>query len=146
MPQSNTHLQQVFSEAFRQMGRRPTPEIEVRFYPYAGLHHTIRIRSGRVYVRLSDLFKAAPPEVFQALALILVARLLSRKPPVAQERVYRSYAFTPEVLRASEIARRARGRKRVHSAQGASYDLEKIFARLNRAYFDGQMEKPSLTW
>jgi SprT-like family len=144
--QSSLHLKRVFSEAFRQYDRRTIPHIEVRFYPYAGLHHTIRVRSGRVYVRLSDLFVGAPPEVIRALAYILVGRLLSKKAPAAYEQVYRSYAMSPQVLRASEIARRQRGRKVLTSASGKVYDLEKMFARLNRRYFDEQVEKPVLTW
>jgi hypothetical protein len=152
MSQSNLHLKRVFSDAFRQLdpgGKRLQADlggIEVRFYPYAGVHHTIRVRAGRVYVRLSDLFQTAPPEVIRALAFLLVARLLSRKPPRDQERIYRSYAFSPELLRASDIARRQRGRKVVSSANGQVYDLERIFARLNRRHFDGAIEKPVLTW
>jgi hypothetical protein len=152
MPQSNLHLKRVFSDVFRQLdrGRRrfrlDMADIEVRFYPYAGLYHTIRVRSGRVYVRLSDLLEAAPPEVIRALAFLLVARLLSRKTPRNQERIYRSYAFSPQLLRASDIARRERGRKLVSSAQGRVYDLERIFSRLNRRYFDGEIAKPVLTW
>lgn len=149
----NLHLQRVFNEAFRQFDRerrgriRPDfRDIEVKFYPYAGLHHTIRVRAGRVYVRLSDLFQAAPPEVMRALAFLLVARLLSRKAPAAQERIYRSYAFSPNVLRASELARRQRGRKVISSAQGKVYDLEQIFARVNQLYFNGQVATPALTW
>jgi len=76
----------------------------------------------------------------------LVARLLSRKAPRDQERIYRAFAFSPQLLRASDLARRQRGRKVVSSAHGKVYDLEKIFARLNRRYFDGEMEKPVLTW
>jgi hypothetical protein len=152
MPQSNPHLKRVFYDAFRQLdrdGTRLRPDvaaIEVGFYPYAGLHHTIRVRAGRVYVRLSDLFQTAPPEVIRALAFVLVARLLSRKAPRDHERIYRSYAFSPELLRASELARRQRGRKVISSAIGQVYDLERIFAKLNRRYFDGQIEKPVLTW
>ena len=152
MAQSNHHLRGVFAEAFRrldQKGKRLKPDvtaIEVKFYPYAGLHHTIRIRSGRVYVRLSDLFQAAPPEVIRALAFLLVARLLSRKPPAAEERIYRSYAFTPELLRASDLARKRRGRKVILSAQGKVYDLDRMFDRLNRRYFDEQLRKPTITW
>src|SRR6266849_5911412 len=137
MAPSNLHLQRVFNEAFRQFDRerrsrfRPDlGDIEVKFYPYAGLHHTIRVRAGRVYVRLSDIFRAAPPEVIRALAFILISRLLSKKAPAAHERVYRSYALSPPVLRASEIARRQRGRKVLTSAYGKVYDLEKMFARL----------------
>ena len=55
-----------FADAFRHMGgNRGVPAIEVRFYPYAGLRHTIRLRSGRVYVRLSDICKDSPPEVLR---------------------------------------------------------------------------------
>jgi hypothetical protein len=152
MPQSDLHLKRVFWDAFRQLdraGRRFRPDmdaIEVGFYPYAGLHHTIRVRSGRVHVRLSDLFQTAPPEVIQALAFLLVARLLSRKPPRDQEQIYRSYAFSPPLVRASDIARRQRGRKVISSAIGEIYDLERLFAKLNRRYFDGGIEKPILTW
>jgi hypothetical protein len=152
MPQSNLHLQRVFCDAFRQLDRSgkrcpsDVSAIEVRFYPYAGSHHTIRVRAGRVYVRLSDLFRSAPPEVIRSLAFLLVARLLSRKVPRDHERIYRSYAFSPQLLRASDIARRQRGRKVISSATGQVYDLERLFARLNRRYFDGEIEKPVLTW
>ena len=152
MSQANLHLQRVFSDAFRQLdpnGRRfrlNLADIEVKFYPYAGLHHTIRVRAGRVFVRLSDIFQTAPPEVIRALAFLLVARLLSRKVPKAHEQLYRSYAFSPQVLRASDLARRKRGRKVISTAQGKVYDLERMFARLNRLYFDGEIDKPVLTW
>ena len=81
-------------------------------------------------MRLSDLFQSAPPEVIRALAFLLVARLLSRKAPRVEERIYRSYAFSPQLLRASDLARKQRGRKIISSAQGKIYDLDKIFARL----------------
>src|SRR5207248_2623198 len=93
-----------------------------------------------------DLFEVAPPEVIRALAFLLVSRLLSRKAPATHERVYRAYAFSPSVLRASDIARRQRGRKVISSAQGRIYDLEKIFSRLNRRYFESDLIKPTLTW
>src|SRR5437016_10519135 len=136
MAQSGLHLQKVFGDGFRQLDsanrrfRLKPGDIEVRFYPYAGLHHTIRVRAGRVYVRLSDVFQGAPPEVIRALAFLLVARLLSRKAPRDQERIYRSYAFSPQLLRASDIARRQRGRKVISSANGQVYDLERLFAKL----------------
>lgn len=152
MSQSNLHLQRVFGDAFRQLdrgGRRfrlDITDIDVKFYPYVGLHHTIRVRAGRVYVRLSDLFETAPPEVIRALAFLLVARLLERKAPPAQERIYRSYAFSPQVLRASDLTRRQRGRKVISSALGQVHDLDRIFSRVNLRYFDNEIAKPVLTW
>jgi len=147
MSQPQKHLSALFTEAFRQLdGNRAVPEIEVRFYPYAGISHKIRVRSGRVYVRISDIFKNAPMEVNRALAFILVARLLRRRTPETHERVYRAYAYSPQVLRALDLARRQRGRKIVSSARGRVYDLDKMFQRLNRRHFDEELEKPVLTW
>ena len=75
-------VKKFFLDAFHHLGRnRGIPVIDVRFYPYAGLRHTIRVRSGQVYVRLSDLCKDCPPEVMRALAFVLVARLLGKKVP-----------------------------------------------------------------
>jgi Protein of unknown function DUF45 len=151
MSQSDLHLKRVFHDAFRHLGshRRFQPDlsaIEVKFYPYAGLHHTIRVRAGRVFVRISDLFRAAPPEVVRALSFLLVARLLSRKVPPEHERVYRAYAFSPELLRASDLARKKRGRKVITTSKGRVYDLDRLFSRINRRNFDGEIELPDLTW
>jgi len=136
-----------FVDAFRHMGNtRAVPEIEVRFYPYAGLHHTIRLRSGRVYVRLSDICKDCPPEALRALAFVLVARLMGKRIPEVHKRVYQDYSVTPEVMRSSDLARRRRGRKMISSAQGEVYDLDRMFAKLNRRFFFGELAKPALTW
>ena len=140
-------VNKFFLDAFHHLGRnRGIPLVDVRFYPYAGLRHTIRVRSGQVYVRLSDLIKDCPPEVMRSLAFVLVARLLGKKVPAVHERVYRDYSLTPEVMRSSDIARRHRGRKMISSAQGNVYDLEKLFSKLNRRYFDSGLQKPTLTW
>ena len=129
-------VRQYFADAFRHMGgNRGVPAIEVRFYPYAGLRHTIRLRSGRVYVRVSDICKDCPPEVLRALAWILVSRLLGKRVPTIHDRVYRDYSLTPEVMRKSDLARRGRGRKMISSAHGEAYDLDRMFAKLNRRYF-----------
>ena len=142
-----TEVKKFFLDAFHHLGsNRGLPVIDVRFYPYAGLRHTIRLRSGQVYVRLSDICKDSPPEVMRALAFVLVARLLGKKIPPVHDRTYREYTLTPEVMRSSDIARRGRGRKMISSARGDSYDLDKMFSKLNRRYFDSTLGKPTLTW
>jgi len=142
-----TEVKKFFVDAFHHLGSsRGVPAIEVRFYPYAGLRHTIRLRSGQVYVRLSDICKDSPPEVLRALAFVLVARLLGKKIPAVHDRTYRDYSLAPEVMRSSDIARRGRGRKMISSAHGNTYDLDKMFSKLNRRYFDSTLEKPTLTW
>jgi hypothetical protein len=140
-------VKKFFVDAFRHLGsNRAVPTIDVRFYPYAGLRHTIRVRSGHVYVRLSDICKDCPPDVLRALAFVLVARLLGKKVPVVHDRIYRDYSLTPEVMRHSDLARKGRGRKILSTAQGSAYDLDKMFLRLNRKYFESSLEKPTLTW
>jgi hypothetical protein len=147
MSQTPKHLNALFTEAFRQLGHnRPVPEIEVKFYPYAETIHKIRLRSGRVYVRISDIFQNAPLDVHSAIAFILIARLLRKRLPEKYERCYRAYACSPQVLRELDIKRRERGRKYISTARGRVYDLDKMFQRLNRRYFNGEMEKPTLTW
>lgn len=143
----NSDLEKLFVDAFRHLGgERAIPSVDVRFYPYAGLHHTIRLRSGRAYVRLSDICRDSPVEVRRALAFVLVSKLLSKRTPATHERIYRDYSVQPEVQRASDIARRRRGRKMVSSAQGQVYDLDRMFARLNRRYFQGELPTPTITW
>ena len=147
MSQVFSQVGQFYTEAFRQLGRnRPIPEIEVKFYPYTGLNHTIRLRSGRAYVRISDIIADAPTEVHRALAFILVAKLLNKKIPAFHEETYRQHTYSPEVRRAAELARQRRGRKIVSTARGQAYDLDKIFRRLNYRYFEGELSKPTLTW
>ncbi len=147
MSAHQTQLGLLFFDAFHHFeSNRSLPDIDVRYYPYAGLHHTIRLRSGKVYVRLADILKDAPPRVHRALAFTLVAKLLRHPVPEIHLRTYRDYACTPQALRLSDLARQRRGRKVISTAQGRCYDLDRVFNRLNRRYFESALEKPQLTW
>lgn len=136
-----------YREAFRAHDRehRPPP-VEVRFYPYVGINHTIRIRDGKVFVRVSDLCRDMPDDVHRALAYILVAKLFRRRVPKRVDEVYARYASRAEVRAQAAENKRARGRKIVTTHAGEYYDLSKIFDRLNRSYFHGRLPKPTLTW
>ena len=140
-------LNHFYAEAFRVLApRRPAPEIEARFYAYVGLNHTIRLRSGRVLARVSDLLTNAPDEVQQSLAFVLVAKLLRQPVPPAPLAVYRAYASQPQLLRVTETRRREAGRKVITTPQGSFYNLELLFQKLNRRYFAGALPKPTLSW
>src|SRR5262245_49360622 len=132
MSSGETSLKNHFADAFRQITKRQEPpEISVTYYPFAGLNHTIRIRKQRIYVRVSDIFRDAPQPVCRALAFILVSKLFNKRAMAEHERLYRQYAYQPQVLRASDLARQKRGRKVLTSAYGRVYNLDKIFARIN---------------
>ena len=147
MSAGETLLRSYFADAFRQVTRRgEPPDIQVTFFPFAGLNHTIRIRRQRIYVRVSDLLREAPPQVHRALAHILISKLFRKRVSPEHQDLYRQFAFQPHMLRASELARRERGRKHVTGSTGRIYDLEQLFTRLNRRYFSSELVKPVLSW
>lgn len=140
-------LRAYFADAFRQVTKRDEmPQIHVSFYPFAGLNHTIRIRRQQIYVRVSDLLRTAPPQVQRALAFILMAKLFRKRASSEHQALYQQYARQPQVIRASELARRGRGRKHLTSAAGNYHNLDQLFARLNRRYFANQLPHPGISW
>ena len=144
---SDEVLKSLFDEALRSLLKRdPLPEIEARFYPYAGLSSTIRLRKGRVHARVSDILAGSPRDVLFALACILVAKLYRLKIPKAHERIYRKHTLDPSVLEASHDTRRKRGYKITTSSRGKVYDLAKLFEELNARYFAGSLVQPQLSW
>ncbi len=140
-------LKLLFADVFQQVSKRSVkPEVSVSFYPFAGLNNTIRIRNQRLYVRVSDILRNAPRAVHQALAYILVGKLFKKRPPAEHEVRYRQYAYQPQILRASDLARQRRGRKQLHGSAGQYYDLQRVFVRLNRHYFENTLPCPVLSW
>ena len=140
-------ITKFYEQAFQTLDRkRSAPEIEVEFYPYIGINHTIRVRNGKVFVRIAEMFRAAPPEAQNALAFILVAKLLRKKIPANAREIYGEFIKSVEIREKAFENKRARGRKIISSAKGEIYDLEEIFARLNRDYFANRLKKPVLSW
>ena len=139
-------IKNFYKEAFEQPGRIKAPEIDVRFYPYIGLHHTIRLRDGKAYVRLAELMADAPLAVQRALAFILVAKLMRRKAPKGADQMYRDYTGQEHIRDKAEESRKVRGRKIIGSSKGRFYDLDIIFSQLNEYYFQNELSKPVLTW
>ena len=146
-PSLNKFREKFYEEAFRLLDpKRELPEIEVEFYPYVGINHTIRVRNGKIFVRLAEICQFAPLEVQRALAFILVAKLLRKKVSPNASEVYRSYIKSREVQAKARDNKREKGRKIISSAAGEVYDLEEIFARINAHYFRNTIAKPTLTW
>lgn len=139
-------IRSFYEDAFRRLKGGAAPEIEVSFYPYIGINHTIRLRDGKVFVRIAQIFDGAPMPVQKSLASILVSKLLRRRVPKSDLENYQAYVKTEPVQTQAFENRRRRGRKIVTTARGEAYDLEEIFARLNRVYFQNALPKPVLTW
>ena len=144
---STETIAKYYSQAFETFDKhRNPPEIEVSFYRYVGINHTIRIRNGRVFVRIAEICRDLPASAQRALAMILVAKLYRRRVPTAAKDVYTAAISTDEYRVRAVANKRKHGRKVVTGSKGEVYHLEKIFDVLNVAYFGGSLAKPTLTW
>jgi hypothetical protein len=140
-------LLRLFEETHRELRpRSEVPELRVEFFGFANINNTIRVREGRLLVRLSDLLEGAPDYVLRAIAHILLAKMY-RKPIDREHAVdYRRYVSTRHMSRTAHLVRQMRGRKHIVSAQGHTYDLEAIFDDLNTRFFFGLLARPRMTW
>src|SRR5580704_6361439 len=141
------NLHQIFEDAYRALLPDPSiPELRIEFFAFTSIKNTIRMRQGKLLVRLSDLLEAAPATVLQAIAHILLAKMYRR--PVDREEAarYRRYVSSHHISRKAHLVRQIRGRKRLDSPQGRSYDLEAVFEDLNTRFFHGLLARPQMTW
>ncbi len=147
LPAVSPALVTIFHDAYRDLRpRAPMPPLEIRFRRFTSLNTTIRLREGRLIVRLSDLLEHAPESVHHAIAHILVAKLYRKPVSPAQADRYRRYTQSEPVARQAERIRQTRGRKRISTAQGHQYDLDEVFEAVNCRFFYGLLGRPTLTW
>ena len=136
-----------FQEAYRELRpRAPLPAFEVTFFPFSNINNTIRLRSSKVLVRISDLLEGAPEPILRAIAHILLAKLYRKEIDPFRAASYRKHIGSRRIAAQTHIVRQARGRKRLSSSKGQNFDLEQIFEQLNTAYFYGLLGRPQLSW
>lgn len=137
----------LYAEAFRwyDAKRAPVP-IHVSFYPYIGINHTIRLRDGEIFVRIGEICREMPLPCHKGLAYILAGKLLRKKIPAGARAVYSAYVKSDFIRERAAASKRKRGRKVVTTSKGSVYDLDEIFAGVNREYFQMSISKPVLTW
>lgn len=143
----NPELIQIFEKSYRELRpRAPMPAFEVRFFRFANVNNTIRLRDTKVLVRLSDLLEGSPETVLHAIAHILLAKLYRKEIEPQHAARYRKYVASHGVSQKAHLIRQIRGRKKINSSKGHIYDLEEIFEDLNRRFFHGLLGRPMLTW
>ena len=137
----------LFEEEYRELRpRAPIPTLDIRFRRFTSLNTTIRLREGRLHVRLSDLLEHAPESVHRSIAHILLAKLYRKTIAPTHADRYRRHVSSETVLRQAEHIRQTRGRKRILTAVGHHFDLNEVFDTLNERFFHGLLGKPVLTW
>jgi hypothetical protein len=145
--QVSESILEVFRETYRELRPRTSvPELRIEFFSFANINNTIRLREGKLLVRVSDLLEGAPNHVLRAIAHILLAKMY--REPVDREHAtrYRRYVSSQHMSRKAHLVRQMRGRKRINSPQGQTYDLEAIFDTLNSKFFHGLLARPRMTW
>ena len=138
-------------ELFRRVFRRlrlavVLPSLRVEFRPFAGLRSTICLRKDHLEVCLSDVLQDAPLLVLEALAEILLCKVYRRRASREARECYLAHVLSPGIRQRIDQARRERGTKRLLPARGRCHDLEEIFHRLNRRFFDGELSVTRLGW
>jgi hypothetical protein len=138
---------QLFLETHRELRPRTAPpEFHIEFFRFANVNNTIRLRDGRVLVRLSDLLEGAPDSVLKAIAHILLAKLYRKPIDGYHAARYRRHISSRDLSAKAHLIRQMRGRKQISSVQGRVYNLEEIFDDLNARFFHGLMGRPAMTW
>src|SRR5580658_11027072 len=139
--------EEIYARVFREFKpRTPLPKIAVEFCRFANADSFIRMESGAIHVRISDLLEGAPAPVVEALAYILLGKLFRRPAARIYAHRYRLYLNRRDVRRQMHLVRQIRGRKFISGPQGEHRNLEAIFDRLNEQFFDGLMGRPQLGW
>lgn len=140
-------LLEIFQESYLEL--RPgtsIPELEIEFFAFANLNNTIRMRNGRLLVRLSDLLEGAPEVILRAIAHILLAKIYREPIDRRYSARYRKYVGSHEIVRQAHLVRQMRGRKMLRPARGHVYDLDIMFEELNMRFFHGLMARPRMSW
>jgi predicted metal-dependent hydrolase len=137
----------IFQESYREL--RPgtsAPPLSIEFFAFANVNNTIRLRDGKLHVRLSDLLEGAPEPVLRALAHILLAKMYRQPIERVHAARYRKYVHSHEIRNKAHLVRQVRGRKRMLSPRGHVYDLDAVFEELNLRFFGGMQARPRMSW
>ena len=138
---------EIFARVFSELKPRTTPPaIRVEFRKFANANSFAHWDEAGLKVRITDVLDGAPAQILEALAYILLSKLLRRSPPKTYAERYRRYLNRKEMRRSLELVKQTRGRKFVSGAKGNVYDLKEIFESLNFCYFHGLMAQPLLGW
>ncbi|HEY6765431.1 MAG TPA: M48 family peptidase [Candidatus Sulfotelmatobacter sp.] len=140
-------LLEIFQESYREIRPEASiPPLKIEFFAFANVNNTIRLRQGRLLVRLSDLLEGSPDTVLRSIAHILLAKMYRKPIDRGHAARYRRYIGSHEVVQKAHLVRQIRGRKLLRSPRGYFYDLDAIFEDLNARYFYGLLARPRMSW
>lgn len=139
--------EEIFARVFSELKPRSrVPEVHVEVCRFANADSFVRMQDGVLSVRMTDLLEGAPAPIVEALAYVLLGKLLRRPVPGIYSHRYRLYFSRKDVRRSLHLIRQIRGRKFISGPQGDHHNLEQIFEELNVEHFCGLLARPQLGW
>ncbi len=139
--------EEIYRRVFRELKPKSRlPAITVEFCEFANPDSFARFAEGKIHIRMSDLLEGAPAPILEALAHILLGKLLRRPVAGIYAYRYRLYLSRRDMRHRIHLIRQIRGRKFISGPQGAHYNLETVFEELNGKYFNGLLARPMLGW
>ncbi len=139
--------EEIFTRVFRELKpRTAAPAVRVEFCRFANANSFIRWDDAGLQVRITDVLDGAPAQILEALAHLLLGKMLRRQVPKTYSERYRRYLNRKDMRRSLQLVKQERGRKFVSGPKGDFYDLEPIFEELNGRYFHGLLARPLLGW
>ncbi|HLG96108.1 MAG TPA: SprT-like domain-containing protein [Bryobacteraceae bacterium] len=139
--------EQIFARVFSEWKPRThVPAVRVKFCKFANANSFVRWDETGLEVRIADVLEGTPAPILEALANILIAKLVRRPVPKMHAERYRRFLNRKEMRRSLQLIKQTRGRKFVSGPQGVCYNLDQIFEDLNARYFGGLMARPLLGW
>ena len=143
---SEEELKDYFLEAFMEIGGKRVQDLDVSYYPYSGINHTLRARNGKLLARISTICSDLPRPALKGLIFMLTAKLLKKKVDPAWRDAYNRAIEAPHILERAQTSRKLKGRKNVSKPDGEIYDLREVFDLMNEQYFGGRIARPKLGW
>jgi hypothetical protein len=139
--------EEIFARVFSEWKpRTPVPSVQVEFCKFANANSFIRWDEAGLQIRLADVLEGVPAQILEALANILISKLVRRPVPKIYAERYRRFLNRKEMRRSLQLIKQVRGRKFVSGPRGDHYNLDEIFEDLNARYFHGLMARPLLGW
>lgn len=137
----------IFPEVYRRIRKSGrVPDFDIRYFRYRNIKNTLRIRSDKVYIRISDFLRGAPASVMSAIYEILLCRTFRLPGYHHASLIYNTYISSREFLGLKTGAFEVRSRIKKFSPAGKVFDLDERFIFLNNRYFEGNLRNLDLHW
>lgn len=140
-------VEEIYRRIYHSLNPRSSVrQFSVRFRRYANANSRIRLEHDKLSVDISDVLQEAPAPIQEALATLLVSKLLRKQPDQSSLVCYQRYINSTKVQYALRAAKRERGRKALRDAEGQYFNLNAVFNDLNARYFSGNLRRPMIGW